>query len=75
MSKPDEKAEGKVKRNELTVVAEDTNWRTYVAKETQAESEFFENWGFLTKAGLGKRPLHSNSNLPFCRWAENRHQY
>lgn len=35
MSKKEEAkgADVKVKRGDLTVVAEDTNWRTYVAKE------------------------------------------
>lgn len=53
MSKKEE-GEVKVKRNELTVVAEDTNWRTYVAMETRVANEFNENWGFLTKSAQGK---------------------
>ena len=37
MSKKEEaKGEVKVKRSDLTVVAENTNWRTYIAKETAA---------------------------------------
>ena len=55
MSKKEEvKGEVKVKRSDLTVVAENTNWRTYIAKETAAAQDFNENWGFLTKAALGK---------------------
>ena len=50
MSKEEKKGELKVKRGDLTVVAEDTNWRTYVAKELQMAHEFNENWGFLTQA-------------------------
>ena len=36
MSKKEETkaAEVKIKRNDLSVVAENTNWRTYIAKET-----------------------------------------
>jgi len=45
----------KVKRSDLTVVAEDTNWRTYVKKVQQAEQDFYGNWGFLTKAAMGKQ--------------------
>ena len=52
MSKKEEAKGGEVKakRSDLTVVAEDTNWRTYVAKEMQSQNDFNENWGFLTKA-------------------------
>lgn len=51
-AKKAEEAKGdvKVRKNDLTVVAEDTNWRTYVAKEMQSQNDFNENWGFLTKA-------------------------
>ena len=50
--KKEEEAKGdvKVKRGDLTVVAEDTNWRTYVSTELRVANEFNENWGFLTKA-------------------------
>jgi hypothetical protein len=56
MSKKEESKGGdvKVKRGDLTVVAEDTNWRTYVSKEIQAENDFNENWGFLTYAAQSK---------------------
>ena len=55
MSKPDDKAAAaKTKRSDLTVVAEDVNWRTFVAKEVQAETEFYSNWGFLTGQARGK---------------------
>ena len=57
MSKKEEKkapTETKVKRGDLTVVAEDTNWRTYIAKEQFVANAFFEDWGFLTKAAQGK---------------------
>ena len=47
-------AEVKVKRGDLTVVAEDTNWRTYVSKELFVADAFNEDWGFLTKAAQGK---------------------
>ena len=52
MSKKEEAKGGdvKVKRGDLTVVAEDTNWRTYVSTELRVANEFNENWGFLTKA-------------------------
>ena len=47
-------AEVKVKRGDLTVVAEDTNWRTYVSKELFVADAFNEDWGFLTKAAQGQ---------------------
>lgn len=60
MSKKEEAKGGaagevKVKRGDLTVVAEDTNWRTYVSTELRVANEFNENWGFLTKNAQGKR--------------------
>ena len=59
MAKGEKKEEGKkeevkVKRGDLTVVAEDTNWRTYVSKELFVADAFNEDWGFLTKAAQGK---------------------
>jgi len=44
----------KVKRGDLNVVADDINWRTYVAKELQVADAFNGDWGFLTKAAQGK---------------------
>ena len=66
MSKEEAKGEVKVKSNALTVVAEDTNWRTYVNMETRVANEFNENWGFLTKDAQGKQQL-SISNPFFYR--------
>jgi len=50
MSKKEEIKESSKVKN-ITVVAEDTDWRTYVAKEKQAENDFMGNWGFMTKQG------------------------
>ena len=49
------KEEPKVKSNDITVVAQDTNWRTYIANEHRAADDFNDDWGFLTKDGRGKR--------------------
>lgn len=58
MSKPAEEAkDGKVKRGDLTVVAEDVNWRRYVSTELRVANEFNENWGFLTAAAQGNKWL------------------
>jgi hypothetical protein len=54
MSKEEAKGEVKVKRSDLTVVAEDTNWRKYCANDLRVAGEFNENWGFLTKAAQSK---------------------
>lgn len=53
---PAEEAKGevKVKRSDLTVVAEDINWRKTCANELKVANEFNENWGFLSKAAQGK---------------------
>jgi hypothetical protein len=48
------KEEPKVRHSDITVVAQDTNWRTYVANENRAADDFIEDWGFMTKAGKGK---------------------
>lgn len=65
MSKPAEEAkDGKLKRGDLTVVAEDVNWRRYVSTELRVANEFNENWGFLTAAAQG------NAILTF-RWLES----
>ena len=60
---PAEEAKGevKVKRSDLTVVAEDTNWRKYCANDLRVANEFNENWGFLTKAAQGTY-FKNNSN-------------
>ena len=44
---------GKIK--EIISVAEDQNWRTYVANEIKAEKQWSKDWGFLVK-----------SNIPSC---------
>jgi hypothetical protein len=69
MSKKEEAKGGdvKVKRGDLTVVAEDTNWRTYVSTELRVANEFNENWGFLTKAAQGKSKLKTYAS----RWLED----
>lgn len=54
MSKEEAKGEVKVKRSDLTVVAEDTNWRKYCANDLRVAGEFNENWGFLTNAAQSK---------------------
>ena len=46
--------EARVPRNAISVVAQDTNWRTYVAKENKSADAFVEDWGFLTAEGRGK---------------------
>ena len=46
------------KRNDITVVAEDKNWRTYVAKELKSADNWNDNWGFLAGGAIeeGKEP-------------------
>jgi hypothetical protein len=55
MAKKEETKEAKVRNGDITVVAQDTNWRTYVSKEIGAENDFAENWGFMTVAAQSKK--------------------
>ena len=52
-----EPTEPKVRTGDISVVAQDTNWRTYVAKEIRVADDFNEDWGFLTKAAQGKASI------------------
>jgi hypothetical protein len=64
--------EVKVKRGDLTVVAEDTNWRTYVSKELHVANQFNEDWGFLTKAAQGKYSIFFMRRITASvRWTQN----
>ena len=64
--------EVKVKRGDLTVVAEDTNWRTYVSKELHVANQFNEDWGFLTKAAQGKYSIIYMRRITVSvRWTQN----
>ena len=48
----------KGKRNDITVVAEDKNWRTYIAKELDSAERWNHDWGFLAGGAIeeGKEP-------------------
>ena len=40
------------KRNDITVVAEDKNWRDYVSKELKSADAWSKDWGFLAAGSL-----------------------
>jgi len=40
------------KRNEISVVAEDKNWRSYVANELGCADRWNADWGFLAAGAL-----------------------
>ena len=42
------------RKNELTVVAQDRNWRSYVSKELQDADRWASDWGFLGANSDGK---------------------
>ena len=42
------------RKNELTVVAQDRNWRTYVANELKCADQWAGDWGFLGAKSDGK---------------------
>uniref|UniRef100_A0A7S3CRH8 Uncharacterized protein n=1 Tax=Strombidium rassoulzadegani TaxID=1082188 RepID=A0A7S3CRH8_9SPIT len=46
------------KRNEITVVAQDKNWRSYVANELSCAEKWHHDWGFLAAGAIeeGKEP-------------------
>ena len=46
------------KRSDITVVAENKNWRDYVAKELKSADSWNDNWGFLAGGAIeeGKEP-------------------
>ena len=49
------------KRNDITVVAEDKNWRDYVSKELKSADAWSKDWGFLAGGVIeGKYPLFSD---------------
>lgn len=48
------------KRNDITVVAEDKNWRDYVNKEIKSADAWTNDWGFLAGGVLeGKLIFHN----------------
>ena len=42
------------RKNELTVVAQDQNWRSYVANELKCADMWEQDWGFLGGKSEGK---------------------
>ena len=40
-------AEEVKKRSDITVVAQDKNWRDYISKEIKSADEWNKDWGFL----------------------------
>ena len=60
MADKDVQIQGGGKRNEHTVVAEDKNWRSYVANELACADRWHNDWGFLAGGALeGKWPTIS----------------
>ena len=39
------------RKNELSVVAQDPNWRSYVANELMCADKWDQDWGFLGSKG------------------------
>ena len=42
------------RKNELSVVAQDQNWRSYVSNELKCADMWQQDWGFLGGKGAGK---------------------
>ena len=47
-----EKPEGTLKRNELSVVAQDKNWRSYITNELSCAEKWHQDWGFLQAGAI-----------------------
>jgi hypothetical protein len=45
-------AEEGAKRSDITVIAQDKNWRDHVSKELKSVDAWHENWGFLAGGKL-----------------------
>ena len=58
-SKPEAEVEGTKKRTDITVVAADKNWRSYVANELNCAERWHNDWGFLQGGAIeeGKEPI------------------
>ena len=54
--------EVKSKRQDISVVAEDKNWRSYVANELACADRWHNDWGFLA-GGAFEGKLKSSSIL------------
>ena len=48
------------KRNDISVVADDKNWRSYIANELGCADKWQQDWGFLAGGAL-ERKLDINS--------------
>ena len=46
------------KRSDITVVAQDKNWRSYIANELNCAEKWHNDWGFLAGGAIeeGKEP-------------------
>ena len=49
------------RKNELTVVAQDRNWRSYVSNELRCADQWASDWGFL---GANSDRKFSHQNFP-----------
>jgi len=51
------------KRTDITVVAEDKNWRSYVANELACADRWHNDWGFLAGGAFEGKLFYFISNL------------
>eukprot|EP00354_Favella_ehrenbergii_P009035 CAMPEP_0170466410 /NCGR_PEP_ID=MMETSP0123-20130129/10384_1 /TAXON_ID=182087 /ORGANISM="Favella ehrenbergii, Strain Fehren 1" /LENGTH=71 /DNA_ID=CAMNT_0010732539 /DNA_START=66 /DNA_END=281 /DNA_ORIENTATION=+ len=45
------------RKNELSVVAQDRNWRSYVANELRCADQWAADWGFLGANSDAQKPM------------------
>ena len=55
------------KRNDISVVAEDKNWRSYIANELSCAEKWHHDWGFLAAGAIeGKLIIGFLCFIMFC---------
>lgn len=51
------------KRSDITVVAEDKNWRSYVANELNCAEKWHNDWGFLAGGAIEGKSKFINEGI------------
>ena len=51
------------KRNDISVVAEDKNWRSYIANELNCAERWHNDWGFLAAGAIEGKSIFQIPNI------------
>ena len=55
------------KRTDITVVAEDKNWRSYIANELSCAEKWHNDWGFLAGGAIEGKFLNQFVSLIYFK--------